>query len=221
MRRTIAGRMLQSRQTTAPVTLNTEVDATAFVALRAQAKTAYATRNLPAPTYNDLLVKLVSIALRDHPGLNATWEDDALLHWETINIGLAVDTDAGLLVPVVRDVQDKSVARIAAESRELIARAQAGKATIADMQGGTFTISNLGMFGIDAFTPVINLPECAILGVGRMIDKPVVREGAIVVRSMMTLSLTFDHRTVDGAPAARFLQQVGEFIEEPTLWLME
>jgi len=220
-RRIIAQRMVQSRQTTAPVTLHTEVDATTFVALRAQARAAYTKRNLPAPTYNDLLIKLVAVALRNHPALNATWEEDALLIWEEIHIGIAVDTEGGLLAPVIRNVRDKSIARIAAESRDLIARAQSGKASTAEVQGGTFTISNLGMFGIDAFTPVINLPECAILGIGRITEKPVVREEQIVARSMMTLSLTFDHRVVDGAPAARFLQQVREFIEDPALWTME
>lgn len=220
-RRIIAQRMVESRQTTAPVTLNTEVDATALVTLRAQLKHAYARRNLPAPTYNDLLIKLVGVALRDHPALNATWEEDALVLWEEVHIGLAVDADAGLLVPVVREVQNKSVAQIAATTRDLISRAQAGKATPADLQGGTFTISNLGMYDIDAFTPMINLPECAILGVGRIVEKPVAREGAIVVRSMIALSLTFDHRAIDGAPAARFLQQAGQFIEEPALWMME
>lgn len=220
-RRITAQRMVTSHLSTSPVTLNTEVDAAALVALRAQLKAAYERRTLPAPTYNDLFIKLVSVALQQHPALNATWQEDAILQWNEQHVGIAVDTDAGLLVPVVRDVQGKSVARIAAETRDLIARSRAGKLAPAEMQGGTFTISNLGGFGIDAFTPVINLPEAAILGIGRIVEKPVVRAGVIVARPVITLSLTFDHRVVDGAPAARFMQEVGAYIEEPALWLVE
>jgi pyruvate dehydrogenase E2 component (dihydrolipoamide acetyltransferase) len=136
-------------------------------------------------------------------------------------MGLAVDTAEGLVVPVVRDAHRRSTGQIAAAARDLIARAQARQLQLHEMQGATFTLTNLGMYGIDAFTPIINLPQCAILGVGRILAKPAVVDDQIVPRKLVTLSLTFDHRVVDGGPAARFLNTVREFITEPALWMME
>ncbi len=220
MRRIIAQRMVESSQTTAPVTLTTEVDATEFVALREQLKATFVPRNLPVPSYNDLLIKLTAVALREHPALNATWNDNEIVTPAEIHIGLAVDVEEGLLVPIVRDVQNKGIRQIAAETRALIEKAKAKRLGSDELQGGTFTISNLGMYGIDAFTPIINLPQCAILGVGRIVKKPAVYNDQIVPRQMLTLSLTHDHRMVDGAPAARFLNTLREYIETPTLWLV-
>jgi pyruvate dehydrogenase E2 component (dihydrolipoamide acetyltransferase) len=220
-RRVIAQRMLESSQTTAPVTLTTEVDATELVTLREQLK-----QDNPGaqdiPTYTDLLAKICAHALVQHPALNARIEGGEIVTLAGVNVGIAVDTERGLLVPVVRAVESKSVRQIAAESRPLLERARAGKLPADEMRGGTFTITNLGMYEIDAFTPIINLPECAILGVGRIVAKPVVFGGAkeITVREMMFLSLTFDHRLVDGAPAARFLQRVKQLVEKPYLWLV-
>ena len=137
-------------------------------------------------------------------------------------IGIAVDTEKGLLVPVIHDAQTKSVQAIAVESARLIEQARAGKAALDDLTGGTFSISNLGMYEIDAFTPIINLPECAILGIGRIVARPVVVDAeaeTIAVRKMVALSLTFDHRVVDGAPAARFLKRIKQFVEQPLVWL--
>ncbi len=220
IRRLIAQRMADSAHTTAAVTLTTEADATALVALREQLKATFGPRNLPVPSYNDLLIKICATALESHPHLNATWNETEIVVHGAVHIGLAVDTAEGLLVPVVRDTHLKSVRQIAAESQSLIERVLSRHLGPDDLQGGTFTITNLGMYNIDAFTPIINLPQCAILGVGRIVAKPAVVNDAVVARKMVALSLTFDHRVVDGAPAARFLNAVREFVEEPTLWLV-
>jgi len=220
IRRLIAQRMTESIHTTASVTLTTEADATEFVALRERLKATLGSRNLPVPSYNDLLIKLVAVALQNHPNLNATWQENEILLHQSVHVGLAVDTPEGLLVPVVRDAHTKSVRQIAADTHALIAAAQSRSLGPDDLTGGTFTVTNLGMYNIDAFTPIINLPQCAILGVGRIVAKPAVVNDEVVPRKMMALSLTFDHRVVDGAPAARFLDAIREFVEEPTLWLV-
>lgn len=220
IRHLIAQRMVESQQTTAPVTLTTEADATEFVALREQLKASFAPRNMIVPAYNDLLIKLCAVALQEHRLLNATWRENEIFIPDHVNIGLAVDTEEGLVVPVVRGVEGKSVRQIATESRSLIEKAQSHKITPAEMQDATFTITNLGAYGIDAFTPIINPPQCAILGVGRIIKKPAVYQDQVVPRHRVALSLTFDHRIVDGGPAARFLNTVRTYIEEPALWLV-
>ena len=221
IRQLIAGRMAESAHTTAPVTLTTEADATALVALRNQLKTTLGARGLPVPTYNDLLIKLTAVALAEHKLLRAVWQGEELVIAQGIHIGLAVDTEGGLLVPVVRDVQDKSIRQIATATQALIDQAQRRQLSPDALQGGSFTITNLGMYNIDAFTPLINLPQCAILGVGRIVEKPAVYQGQIVPRHQVVLSLTFDHRVVDGAPAARFLDLVRSYVAEPLLWLVE
>lgn len=221
-RRTIAGRMLASAQQTAPVTLTSEADVTELARLRGQLATDLAGTGQQVPAYHDFIMRLTAFALQEHPALNASLRDGEIVEHPEVNIGLAVDTPRGLLVPVVRDVPGKSVQRLATESTALIAAAQAGTLGGDAMRGGTFSISNLGMFGIDAFTPLIKLPECAILGLGRIVARPVVTDElteTIAVRRMMTLSLTFDHRLVDGGPAARFLQRIVQLIELPLLWL--
>jgi pyruvate dehydrogenase E2 component (dihydrolipoamide acetyltransferase) len=137
-----------------------------------------------------------------------------------INVAFAVDTEAGLLAPVVRDADRLTVVEVAAAARELIALARTGRLTSDRMRDSTFTVSNLGMFGVDAFTPIIHLPQCSTLGVGRIVRVPAVVEGAVVPRDMVTLSLTFDHRVVDGAPAARFLDELRHSIEQSPPWLL-
>lgn len=222
VRRVIAERMLASSRQTAPVTLTTEADATELVRLRQQLKDDAAGAGQLVPSYNDLIAKLSAQALRENPALNARLEDDTLVYSEAVHIGLAVDTERGLVVPVLRDIQRKTVRQIAQESAALIERARAGRLGRDEMQGGTFSISNLGMYEIDAFTPIINLPECAVLGVGRIVPKQIVVDAAaerVAVRQMLFLSLTFDHRLVDGAPAARCLQRIKRFVEAPYLWL--
>jgi len=223
LRQVIAERMSASSQTTAPVTLTTEVDATELVKLRQGLKATGQSDTRPVPSYNDLLAKLVGEALGQHPQLNARIDGDSIVTSETVNMGFAVDTERGLFVPVVRDIRSKSIRQIAAEGIRLVANAREGSLKSDDMNGGTFTITNLGMYEIDAFTPIINLPQCAILGVGRIVPKQVVIDveaEKVAIRQMMFLSLTFDHRLVDGAPAARFLQTVKRFIEQPYLWLV-
>jgi pyruvate dehydrogenase E2 component (dihydrolipoamide acetyltransferase) len=220
IRRTIAKRMLASHQSTAPVTLNTTVDVSNLVNLRNQFKAALAAGNDIVPSYTDFLVKLTSIALQKHSLLNASWDDEQISVSCAVHIGIAVDTDAGLLVPVLRDVPSLTLKQVAVRSRELIERARQGKLTADELSGGTFTVTNLGAFGIETFTPIINLPQCAILGVGRIQRRPAVIDEEIVVRDQLGLSLTFDHRIVDGAPAARFLQALARMIENPGPWLV-
>jgi pyruvate dehydrogenase E2 component (dihydrolipoamide acetyltransferase) len=221
VRRIIAERMAASVHTAARVTLVTEADATAFVEAREQLKASLADAWGFAPGYNDLLGIIVARALREFPYMNARLSADgqAIERLSVVNLGMAVDTERGLLVPVIRDADQKGLRAFGTEFRALMERARAGRATPEDLSGGTFTMTSLGMHDIDAFTPIINLPEAAILGVGRIQPKPVVWEGEIVVRQMWTLSLVFDHRVVDGAPAARFLQRIKQLVENPYLLL--
>jgi pyruvate dehydrogenase E2 component (dihydrolipoamide acetyltransferase) len=220
-RRATAARMRESLQTAAPVTLTTTADATNLVSLRRQFK-AVGPESAPLPGLTDFLVKLAALALRDHPMLHARWAGDRLVIPDEPNVGIAVDTDAGLFVPVIRGAAGLGLRELAARSRELIARARENRLRPSDTQGGTFTVSNLGAFGIEAFTPIINPPETAILGLGRIERKPVFLDNGdrVVGREQMTLSLTFDHRVVDGAPAARFLQHLARLVENPGPWLM-
>ena len=239
-RRTIAERTLASQQKTVAVTLHTTADATALVQLRHQLKSeefrshsgsaSDATNRPPLdkgglqggldephvfPTYNDILVKLVTAALQKHPVLNSRWEGEILRTCSGIHIGIAVDTETGLLVPVIRDVPTLTLNEVALGSRNLIQRAHSKRLKADELQGGTFTVTSLGAFGIDAFTPIINYPECAILGVGRILHQPVAVDETIALRDIITLSLTFDHRALDGAPAARFLQTLSKLVESP------
>ncbi len=151
-----------------------------LVALREQLKVSFVPRNLIVPSYNDLLMKLTAVALQEHPLLNASWRGNEIFIPANVHMGLAVDDEEGLLVPVVRSVESKSIRQIATESRALIEKVQTHKITPADMQDATFTISNLGAYGIDAFTPIINPPQCAILGVGRIVKKPAVFQDQVV-----------------------------------------
>ncbi|HEX7376904.1 MAG TPA: dihydrolipoamide acetyltransferase family protein [Pirellulales bacterium] len=217
VRRTIAERMLASVHSTAPVTLTTKVNAANLVNLRDVFKTA---SREAAPTITDIVVKLTAQALAEHPGLNARWQNNQIVLNNEINIGIAVDTLAGLLVPVVRNVPDLGLKQLAAASRALVERARESRLTPAEMQGGTFTVTNLGMYGIDVFTPIINPSEAAILGLGAIRREAVVVEDRLVAGQTITLNLTFDHRIIDGAPAARFLQLVGQLIENPVASLV-
>lgn len=213
----IAERMAASVHATARVTLFIEVDATEMVALRERLRARVSEEWGFAPGYNDILAKIVTVALRKFAYMNARLTPDAIERLSHIHLGMATDTDRGLLVPVIRDADQKSLREFGAEFRALVERARQGKALPDDLTGGTFTITNLGMYDILGFTPVINLPEAAILGVGAITPQPVVRDGQVVVRQMMLLSLVFDHRLVDGAPAARFLQYIKDLVAEPYL----
>ncbi|HEX7973858.1 MAG TPA: dihydrolipoamide acetyltransferase family protein [Anaerolineales bacterium] len=222
VRRQTAEHMARSARTVAPVTLTSEVDATEIVRLRSGLKKESADRQLQVPSYNDILAKLCAQALLEFPAVNARLEGEEIVQIATPQIAIAVDSERGLLAPVLRDVSAKSLRQVARDSAGLIAQARLGQLPYEALQGATFTITNLGMFEIDAFTPIIDLPQCAILGVGRIVPKQVVvdfEHQQLAIRQMMVLSLTFDHRLVDGAGAARFLQRVKHYIEDPYLWL--
>ncbi|MEO8496578.1 MAG: dihydrolipoamide acetyltransferase family protein [Planctomycetota bacterium] len=217
IRRTIAQRMLAGVQQTAPVTLTTKVDATQLLALRERLKARQAGRTIPS--YNDILAKLVAAALPECPELNACWRNNGVFNYDQINIAIAVDTQHGLVAPVIHNVPSLSLAEIASQSLTLAEQARAGTLTQSQLQGGTFTMTNLGMFDIDFFTPIINLPQAAILGVGRIVREPVVVGDAVVPGYRLGLSLTFDHRILDGGPAARWLQRLATMIQQPEQYL--
>ena len=215
VRGVIAERMGISSRTTARVTLFMDVDATDFVILREKLKAAHEIDWGFAPGYNDLLAKASACALRRFPYMNARLNGDSIERLSSVNIGIAVDAEKGLYVPVIRDVDQKDLRTVGSEFRQRVEEIRSSKILPEALSGGTFTITNLGIYDIDGFTPVINLPEVAILGVGRITPKPVAREEKIVIRNILTLSLAFDHRLVDGAPAAKFLQYIKELIEFP------
>lgn len=221
VRARIAERMAASAHTTARVTLFMDVDVTELVRLRSRLVEKVAVEWGFRPGYNDLLIKILAYALRKDPALNICLTEAGINMLNQVNIGVAVDTERGLLVPVICDAERKSLREIGVELRALTERARSGCSLPEDLTGGTFTITNLGMYEIDAFTPVINLPECAILGVGRITPQPVFVGENLVRRERLTLSLAFDHRLVDGAPAARFLQLVKSLVEEPALMGLE
>ena len=218
IRRTIAQRMLAGVHHTAPVTLTTKVDASHLVAFREQRKSGPAADIVP--TYSDILLKLVASGLPECPELNACWHDNGVFIYDEINIAVAVDTDRGLVAPVIKNAASLSLEEIAAQSRSLAEQARNGVLSENELSGGTFTITNLGMFGIDFFTPIINLPQAAILGIGRIVREPVVAGDQVVPGYRLGLSLTFDHRVIDGGPAARWLQRLAEMIQRPEQYLV-
>jgi pyruvate dehydrogenase E2 component (dihydrolipoamide acetyltransferase) len=166
-------------------------------------------------TYTDLLVRLVAAALRRHPHVNARWEQGGIVRLSAVNLGIAVATEQGLVVPVIHDADRLTVGEIATRRADLVTRAREGRLRPADISGGTFTISNLGMYAVDAFTAILNAPQAAILAVGRIGKRVVVHDGQPAVRSTLVLTLSCDHRVIDGARAARFLEDVADLIEEP------
>jgi len=219
LRRIIAARMMQSKQSTAPVTLHARCDASRLVLLRRELKAALDGDS--TPSYNDIIAKVVARALAQHPMLAARWENDEIFLPEAFNIGLAVDTEQGLLVPVIKDVGNLPLAAVSRKSRSLVEGARSRRIAPEDLQGGNFTITSLGSFDIESFTPIINYPETAVLGIGSIFREAAEGEGGtIVFRDTMRLSLTFDHRVVDGAPAARFLQDVRQGVENPAVCLL-
>ena len=203
IRKTAAERVSLSAKTAPHSTITMEVDVTNAKKLREKLQASY----------TDVLVKAVAEALTEHSIMNSTLEKDQIKIFEDVNVGVAVATEAGLVVPVIHNADKKSLKEISSALKELVEKAREGKLTREELSGGTFTVTNLGMFGVDTFTPIINPPETAILGVGRIVEKPVVVGKEIVVKPVMHLSLSFDHRVVDGAPAAQFLQKVKEIIE--------
>jgi pyruvate/2-oxoglutarate dehydrogenase complex dihydrolipoamide acyltransferase (E2) component len=211
MRGVIATRMHASLQEMAQLTLGTEATMDAAVALRAQLKEQWQ----QAPTITDLVVRAAALSLRDHPRLNAEVRDNAVHLREEINVGLAVALEEGLMVPVLKRADQLPLSAMAAETRRLAQAARTGKLTLPELEGGTFTVSTLGSFGIDFFTPVITPGQVAILGVGRLRDSVRWEEDTPHRTQVLTLSITFDHRAVDGAPAAEFLRSVASRLTNP------
>jgi len=213
----IARRMTESAFSAPHVTLMTEADVTELVRLRAILNEAERGRGGDGVSYLDLFIVMAARALVQHPYMNARLDGDDIVVESAVHIGVAVALTDGLLVPVVRDAAGLSVGAVARRRAALVDGARAGTLTPDQLAGGTFTITNLGAYEIDGFTPIINPPQAAILGTGRIVEKPAVYRGEVAVRSMMTLSLSFDHRLVDGAPAAAFLQSIKRMAEEPAL----
>jgi pyruvate dehydrogenase E2 component (dihydrolipoamide acetyltransferase) len=214
MRRTIAERLQAGYHAAVPVTLTREVDATELVELRARILADLGEDAL-RPTFTDFFALIAAHCLQRHGALNGTYDGELLFHAPEVHLALAVDTPRGLLAPVLRPSDLANLGTIVRRRGELVEAAQAARLTPAELAGGTFTLSNLGPLRVDAFTPVINPPQIAILGTGRIREAPAAYKGQLALRQLLVLSLTFDHRLVDGAPAARFLDEVAEFIEKP------
>lgn len=221
LRKKIAENMSKARHTAAHCSVTDEVDMTALVELRARLKEKVKADYGLNLTYMPFITKAVVRALKEYPVLNASITETEARFKKYYSIGMAVHRDQGLIVPILHDADKKSLLQIAAELEDLAARARAEKLTLNDIQGGTFTITNAGMFGATASQPVINVPEVGILGVHLIQERAVVRDHRIVVRWMMTLVLSFDHRLVDGTPAAQFLHRVKELLEDPESWLLD
>ena len=220
MRKMVADAVAKSAQTAPHVTLTAEVDMNEAVKLRSQVLPEFERKYGTRLTFTDLIVKAVARAILDHPIINASLEGNQIRVHGEVNIGLAVALEDGLIVPVIHNADRKSLPEISLETKQLAEKARAGKLSSAEISGGTFSITNLGAYGIDIFNPVITPGQSAILGVCRIADKPVVVGGQILIRSMMNLCLSFDHRVMDGAPAAQFLANVKEMLEAPNQLLI-
>jgi pyruvate dehydrogenase E2 component (dihydrolipoamide acetyltransferase) len=217
VQRTIARRMAESRATVPDFELRCEVDMSQAVAVREQLRALCD----PPPSYNDLIVKAAALALTEYPRVNGSYRDAEFESYPRVNIGIAVAAQDALVVPTIFDADRKTVADIATESRALAARVRDGSVTPGELAGGTFSISNLGMFGIDSFSAVINPPQAAILAVGSLKPRPLVDEaGAVVARPTINLTLACDHRILYGADGARFLARVRELLEQPVALLL-
>lgn len=214
MRKVIAKRMLESQQVSPTVNYNLRVDTTNLSIFRNQIK------DTVKVTYTDLLVKILSKALLEFPLLNSSIEGNEIIFRNYVSIGVAVGLEDGLLVPVVEYANSKGLKEISREIKELATKAKHNELQPQNLTGGTFTITNIGMFGMESFTPIINQPEVAILGVNAIVQTPVAVEGQVTIKPLMNLSLTADHRVVDGSVAAQFMARVKEYIEKPALLLL-
>ena len=211
IRKTIARRLAQSIGPIPTFYLTTEVD----MERAAEAREALLAAGGEKVSFNDIVIKAVAMALRQHPACNAWWQDDHIRYWNEVHVSMAVAIDEGLITPVIRHTDLKSLREIAAESRDLAGRARERRLKPEEYTGGTFSVSNLGMLDIDEFTAVINPPETGIIAVGRMVEQPVVHQGAVAVRRRMRLTMSCDHRVIDGATGARFLQTLKAMLENP------
>lgn len=215
LRKAVADKMLQSTQSIPHVTLTTDVNMSKAIEVRKALLPTIEVQTGYRVSYTEIIMKATASVLKNHPLVNASLVGNEIVINQAVNIGLAVAVEGGLIVPSVPNVDKAGLAELTTVSKELGAKARNNKLTPAEMQGSTFTISNLGMYAIDGFTPIINAPETAILGVGRIVEKPVVIDHVVEVRPMMVLSLSFDHRAIDGAPAAAFLTGLKERLENP------
>ena len=215
MRKAISQRMSHSLASTAQMTGFGKVDMTDVVEWRAGLLNLLAPE-APRPTYTDIVVKGCALVLRELPILNSYIDGSDVVTWEDVNVGIAVAVDGGLLVPVIRNADRLSLLEIAAERIALIERARSGKIAPRDLEGGTFTVSNFGSYGGDFETPILNAPQSALLGIGRIADEPAVRDKQIVIRAVMMMSLTFDHRLIDGADAGKFRARLRDLLEQPS-----
>jgi pyruvate dehydrogenase E2 component (dihydrolipoamide acetyltransferase) len=212
LQRTVARRMAESKATIPDFTLEIDVDMTLCIELRERLKS----QTEHPPSFNDMVVKASALALRDHPRVNGAYRDGRFEAYSRVNVGVAVAANDALVVPVVHDADEKSLGEISRQALRLIERVRDGEITPPEVSGGTFTVSNLGMFGIDRFTAIINPPQAAILTVGALKKRPAVDErGRVVARDLMSLTLSCDHRILYGADGARFLAQVRELLEQP------
>jgi pyruvate dehydrogenase E2 component (dihydrolipoamide acetyltransferase) len=214
VRKVIARRMLESKQTVPHFYLTVELEIDALLAAR-QAINAVTEKKGTKVSVNDMVIKACAKALRDHPDCNASWTEDEMVQYGAVDISVAVATDRGLITPIVRNADMKGLAQIATEMKDLAARAKVGKLKLEEFQGGGFTISNLGMFGVKDFAAIINPPQAMILAVGAGEERAVVRKSQLVVRNMMNCTLAVDHRVVDGAMGAQFLQTLRSYVEQP------
>jgi pyruvate dehydrogenase E2 component (dihydrolipoamide acetyltransferase) len=219
IRKVIARRMLESKQTVPHFYLTVDLEIDALLAAR-QAINAVAEKRGSKVSVNDMMIKACAKALRDHPECNASWTEDEMIQYGAVDISVAVATDRGLITPIVRNADMKGLAQIASEMKDLAARAKVGKLKLDEFQGGGFTISNLGMFGINSFSAIINPPQAMILAVGMGEERAVVRKGQMVVRNMMSCTLAVDHRVVDGAMGAQYLQTLRAYVEQPAAMLV-
>lgn len=215
MRKVIAKRMSESVNTAPHVTLTTDADMTKVKELRTSLLPVIEKQTGLRLSFTDILIKAAGKALSRHPGVNVSIEGEEIIQHEQVHIGLAVAVEDGLMVPVIKNVNEKGLAQITEDAKEAGKLARENRLHPNQLKDSTFTISNLGMYAVDVFTPIINQPESAILGVGRILDRPVAVEGNLAVRPMMTLSLSFDHRAMDGAPAAAFLTELKYILENP------
>ncbi|MEA3435984.1 MAG: dihydrolipoamide acetyltransferase family protein [Thermodesulfobacteriota bacterium] len=220
MRKSIADNMHASLQNAAQLTTFTEVDVTGMVDLRDLLLEKYKNDETVKISYNDIIIMATARTLKQFPLMNSALLGEEILLHDRVNIGMAVALPEGLIVPKIRDADKKSLLEIAHESREIAKKSREGTLSVEEVTDGTFTISNVSMLDMDGFTPILNPPETGILGVGRVKEKPAVHKGEITIRSMMTLSLTFDHRVIDGAPAMQFLRALAKYLEHPVLMMV-
>ncbi len=217
MRRIIAQKMLTSKIETAQTYMSNTIDATGILKAREKFLPVIEKKTGARLTITDLLMKITVSAISLHPVINTRWSEEGILWFEAIHMGMAMALEEGLVVPVIWDIENKSLSDIVRVRTELVEKGRKGLLTPDDMKGSTFTLSSLGMFGIEEFTAIINQPESAILAVGAILDKPVARNQEVVIRPMMNLTLSYDHRVIDGAKAAQFMKTVKEIMEDPIL----